>query len=139
LALMVNRVVPLLDGDQEVRSLGVGLERVGGDHAGPAGATHGSVDELDRWPRLLDQDPIEAGVTQAILSAPGDQVQLHHAASRRAASHRVNVATRGPLSVFLRLTGLLLLALLTDHQRWPLCPLPDLLPNQPGNDLRLEY
>jgi len=62
--------------------------------AGPAGATHGSVAELDRWPRRLDQDPIEAGVTQAIVSAPGDQVDLHHAAGRRAASHRVNVAAR---------------------------------------------
>jgi hypothetical protein len=65
----------------------------------PAGATHDSVDELDRWPRLLDQDPIKAGVTQAILPAPADGVELHHAAGRHTASHRVNVATRGPLTI----------------------------------------
>jgi pimeloyl-ACP methyl ester carboxylesterase len=41
----------------------------------PGGATHDSVDELDRWPRLLDQDPTKASVTQAILPAPADGVE----------------------------------------------------------------
>jgi hypothetical protein len=36
-------------------------------------------------------------VTQAILPAPADGVELHHAAGRHTASHRVNVATRGRL------------------------------------------